>query len=47
VLESALPPINEMFGLANTRVVARQSRPPTSIFVMLGVTAVLAAVLAG
>ena len=42
-----LPPINEMFDLANTRVVAKQSRPPVVIFLMLGVTAVLAAVLAG
>jgi uncharacterized membrane protein YagU involved in acid resistance len=42
-----LPPINEMFDLATTRLVAMQSRPPFVIYVMLGLTAVLAAVLAG
>jgi hypothetical protein len=42
-----LPPINDMFDLATTRLVAKQSRPPIVIFVMLGLTAVLAAVLAG
>ena len=42
-----LPPINETFDLATTRLVAMQSRPPFVIYVMLGLTAALAAVLAG
>ena len=42
-----LPPINEMFDLATTRLVVMQSHPPPVIFVMLGSTAVLAALLAG
>jgi len=42
-----LPPINEMFDLATTRLVAKQSHPPVVIFLMLGSTAVLAALLAG
>jgi hypothetical protein len=44
---AVLPPINEMFDVATTRLVAMQSHPPSVIFVMLGSTAVLAALLAG
>ena len=44
---AVLPPINEMFDLATTRLVALQSHPPSVIFVMLGSTTVLAALLAG
>jgi hypothetical protein len=40
-------PVNEMFDLATTRYIAMMTRPPTIIYVMLGVTAVLAALLAG
>jgi hypothetical protein len=44
---AVLPPINEMFDLATTRLVAMQLHPPAVIFVMLGSTAALAALLAG
>jgi len=44
---AVLPPISETFDLATTRLVAKQSHPPVVIFLMLGSTAVLAALLAG
>jgi hypothetical protein len=42
-----IPALNEMFDIAATRTMAAQMHPPTIIFVMLGVLALMSALLAG
>ncbi|GFE80710.1 hypothetical protein GCM10011487_27100 [Steroidobacter agaridevorans] len=42
-----LPPVNEMFDLANTRVLATQQHPPIAIYLMLGFLVLVSALLAG
>lgn len=42
-----IPALNEMFDIANTRTMAAQTHPPIIIFVMLGVLALMSALLAG
>jgi hypothetical protein len=42
-----IPALNEMFDLAATRTAAAQIHPPAIIFVMLGVLALMSALLAG
>jgi hypothetical protein len=42
-----IPALNEMFDIATTRTMAARTHPPTLIFVMLGVLALMSALLAG
>jgi hypothetical protein len=42
-----LPALNQMFDIVTTRTTASRTHPPTIIFVMLGVLALAAALLAG
>ena len=42
-----IPALNEMFDLAATRTMAAQMHPPSIIFVMLGVLALMSSLLAG
>ena len=42
-----LPALNEMFGIVESERMARRMHPPMVIFVMLGLTALAAAMFAG
>lgn len=42
-----VPALNEMFDIASTRTAAAQVHPPTIIFLMLGVLALMSSLLAG
>lgn len=42
-----LPALNQMFDIASTRTMALQMHPPTIMFIMLGLCALLAALMAG
>jgi hypothetical protein len=42
-----LPPLNEMFDIAETRLLASRQHPPPAIFVMLGLLVLLSALMAG
>jgi hypothetical protein len=47
VASTVLPPVNEMFDLANTRLLATRQHPPTIIYLMLGFLVLVCALLAG
>jgi hypothetical protein len=42
-----IPSLNEMFALAQTRILARRAHPPAAIYVLLVVAALVAALFAG
>ena len=42
-----IPALNEMFDLAATRMIIARMHPPTIIFVMIGVLALMSSLLAG
>lgn len=42
-----IPALNELFDIATTRLMARQTHPPQIVFVMLGFLALMSALLAG
>lgn len=42
-----LPPINEMFDMTTSRVMASRQHPPTAIYVMLGALVLVSALMAG
>jgi AcrR family transcriptional regulator len=42
-----LPPVNEMFDVANTRLLATHRHPPIAIFLMLGFLVLVSALMAG
>lgn len=42
-----LPPVNEMFDVATSRILMTRQHPPVPIYVMLGVLVLLSALLAG
>lgn len=42
-----LPPVNEMFDIAETRIRATQQHPPAAIYVLLGIFVLVSAMLAG
>ena len=42
-----IPALNQMFDIATTRTMAAQMHPPAIIFMMLGVLALMCALLAG
>jgi hypothetical protein len=44
---SVLPPVNEMFDIATTRVLATQQHPPRAIYMMLALLILVSAFLAG
>jgi hypothetical protein len=44
---SVLPPVNEMFDLANTRLLATRQHPPLAIYLMLAFLILVSAVFAG
>jgi hypothetical protein len=47
VASTVLPPVNEMFDLANTRLLATQQHPPSIIYLMLGFLVLVSALLSG
>ena len=47
VTMSVLPPVNEMFDIATTRVMATQQHPPRAIYMMLAMLILVSAFLAG
>jgi hypothetical protein len=45
--QTVLPPVNEMFDLANTRVLATRQHPPLAIYLMLAMLILVSAFLVG
>ena len=47
LVPSLLPPLNEMFDLATSRILATRQHPPVAIYVMLGLLVLVSALMAG
>jgi hypothetical protein len=47
IAQTVLPPVNEMFDIATTRVLATQQHPPRAIYLMLALLILVSAFLAG
>jgi len=45
--QTVLPPVNEMFDLSNSRLLASRQHPPLAVFAMLGSLVLLSGLLAG
>ncbi|MEY2853119.1 MAG: hypothetical protein RL030_251 [Pseudomonadota bacterium] len=45
--QTVLPPVNEMFDIASTRILATQQHPPRAIYLMLAMLVLVSAFLAG
>jgi hypothetical protein len=45
--QTLLPPVNEMFDLSTSRLMAAQQHPPLAVFVMLGALVLISGLLAG
>ena len=45
--QALLPPVNEMFDLSTSRLMAAQQHPPLAVFVMLGALVLVSGLLAG
>jgi hypothetical protein len=45
--QTVLPPVNEMFDLSTTRLMAAQQHPPLAVFIMLAVLVLVSGLLAG
>lgn len=45
--QTVLPPLNDMFDLSTTRLLATRQHPPFAIFAMLGLLVLLSALMAG